>query len=132
MLLTWATETNVPARLEVLGRNLAVGLSFFAAHTGLSDQVSLEGPLRLPRLRGRRLWAFLGLAKEERLRLAPLILLDPGLDQMDAQELVWPRLARACARLRVLPEGEMAPLGWREAGPDSCRAAQEILDNFKP
>ncbi|MEW5913098.1 MAG: hypothetical protein AB1814_11125 [Thermodesulfobacteriota bacterium] len=130
MLLAWATETDVPARLEVLGRSLAMGLAYFAARTGLTDQVALEGPLRLPRLSGRRLWAFLGLAKQERLRLAPLVMLDPFLDQMDSQELVWPRLARACARLRVLPEGAMAPLGWREAGPDSCRAVQDILENL--
>lgn len=131
MLLSWAGEAAVPARLEALGRSLAKGLAFFAAQAGLGDQVALAGPPQLPRLSGRRLWAFLGLAKEERLLLAPLVLLDPSLDEMDAQELVWPRLARACARLKVLPEGEMAPLGWREAGPDTCHAVKDILEGLE-
>ena len=127
VLLDVALREDFPAHLEMLGRNLAVGLRYFASQAGLDDEVSLTGPPSLPRLEGRRVWAFMALAAEERLKLAPLLMLDPGLDEGDAQELVWPRLARACARLKVLPEGEMAPLGWREAGPSTCRAVKDIF-----
>ncbi len=131
VLMDLARRDDLPARLEALGRNLLMGLDYFSRKAGLGDEVSLEGPLALPRLKGRRMWAFLALAAEERLRLAPLVFLDPSLDQEDAQELVWPRLARACARLRVLPEGEMAPLGWRDAGPSTCRAVGDILKHIQ-
>lgn len=131
VLMDLARRDDLPARLEALGRNLLMGLTYFSRQAGLDDEVSLEGPLSLPRLKGKRLWAFMALAAEERLRLAPLVLLDLSLDQEDAQELVWPRLARACARLRVLPEGEMAPLGWRDAGPSACRAAGGILKHLE-
>jgi len=131
VLMDLARRDDLPARMETLGRNLLMGLTYFGRQAHLGDEVSLEGPLSLPRLKGRRLWAFMALAAEERLRLAPLVLLDASLDQEDAEELVWPRLARACARLRVLPEGEMAPLGWRDAGPSTYRAVGEILKHIQ-
>lgn len=130
-LLSWAVDIALPPRLATLGRNLAVGLKYFGDKAGLTDEVAIEGPPQLPRLSGRRLWAFMGLCKEERLLLAPLLMLDPSLGSGDAQELVWPRLARACARLKVLPSGDMAPLGWRDAGPDTCHAVKDILDNLE-
>ncbi|MCB2192417.1 MAG: hypothetical protein KQI62_12685 [Deltaproteobacteria bacterium] len=131
VLMDLSRRHDIPAAMETLGRSLMVGLNYFSRQAGLGDEISLEGPLSLPRLTGRRLWAFMALAAEERLRLAPLVLFDPVLDQEDAQDLVWPRLARACARLKVLPEGEMAPLGWRDAGPSTCRAVGDILKNIE-
>ncbi|BEQ16160.1 hypothetical protein FAK_32260 [Desulfoferula mesophila] len=131
VLLDLARREDIHAAMEALGQNLRMGLEYFSRRAGLNDEIALEGPMSLPRLTGRRVWAFMALAAEERLRLAPLVLFDPVLDQEDAQELVWPRLARACARLKVLPEGEMAPLGWRDAGPSTCRAAGDILKNFQ-
>lgn len=131
VLMDLSLRHDLPAAMEALGRNLLLGLNYFGRRAGLSDEVSLEGPLSLPRLTGRRVWAFMALAAEERLRLSPLVLFDPVLDQEDAQELVWPRLARACARLKVLPQGEMAPLGWRNAGPSTCRAVNDILKNIQ-
>ncbi len=130
-LLSWAQDVSLPPRLAELGRNLAVGLEFFSGKAGLTDEVALEGPAQLPRLTGRRLWAFMGLCKQEKLTLAPLLMLDPSLNEQDAQELVWPRLARACARIKVLPPGEMAPLGWSDAGPDTCHAVKDMLDNIE-
>ena len=131
VLLDLSHRHDIPAAMEALGRNLTMGLTYFGRQAGLGDEVALKGPLSLPRLTGRRVWAFMALAAEERLRLAPLVLFDPVLDQEDAQELVWPRLARACARLKVLPEGEMAPLGWRDAGPSTCHAVSDILKNIE-
>ena len=131
VLLDLSRRHDLPAAMEVLGNNLLIGLNYFGRQAGLTDEIALEGPLPLPRFTGRRVWAFMALAAEERLRLAPLVLFDPVLDQEDAQELVWPRLARACARLKVLPEGEMAPLGWRDAGPSTCRAVGDILKNIE-
>ncbi|MCB2228079.1 MAG: hypothetical protein KQH53_15470 [Desulfarculaceae bacterium] len=121
-LLELAADSDLSARLYDLGRSLAVGLKYMTAKAGLGDEVRLSGPLAMPRLEGRRVWAFMGLAQEERLKLATLVMLDLSLDLEDSQDLVWPRLARACARLKVLPEGKMAPLGWRDAGPSSCQA----------
>ncbi|MCF8033301.1 MAG: hypothetical protein K9K66_09275 [Desulfarculaceae bacterium] len=130
-ILDLAVRDDLPAYLYELGVNLAMGLNYMADRAGLSDEVKLAGPLTMPRLEGRRVWAFMALALEERLKLAPLLMLDLGLDWEDSQELVWPRLARACARLKVLPEGEMAPLGWREAGPSTCHAVKDILTSLE-
>jgi len=129
-LLELALRDDLSLRLAELGRSLALGLNYLGARAGLDDEVSLTGPLAMPRLEGRRVWAFMALAAEERLKLAPLVMLDPSLDHEDSQELVWPRLARACARLKVLPEGEMAPLGWKEAGPSTCHAVKDILTSL--
>ena len=130
-LMDLALRDEFPARLSALGASLGVGLKYLAARAGLEDEVFLKGPLGLPRLEGRRVWAFMALAAEERLKLAPLLMLDLSLDPEDSQELVWPRLARACARLKVLPEGEMSPLGWKEAGPSTCHAVKDILTNLE-
>jgi hypothetical protein len=131
VLMDLALRQNLPAAMEALGQNLRMGLDFFGRRAGLNDEIALQGPTALPRLTGRRAWAFMALAAEERLRLAPLVLFDPVLDQEDAQELVWPRLARACARLKVLPEGQMAPLGWRDAGPGTCQAVGDTIKNIQ-
>ncbi|MGD9125265.1 MAG: aminotransferase class III-fold pyridoxal phosphate-dependent enzyme [Desulfarculaceae bacterium] len=117
--------------LADLGRILGLGLDYFSRTAGVDGQVEREGPLALPRLRGKRLWAFMELAKEEGLNLGPLVMLDPGLELSSAQELIWPRLARAFARLKILPEGEKAPLGWRDAGQRlSCPQVDEMLKDI--
>jgi hypothetical protein len=111
-----ASETqDWPARLAAWGRALALGLEFFGQKTRLGDALGWEGPLALPRLTGKRLWAFRELLLEEGLRLDPLVLFDPALDPAQAPERLWPRLCRAAARLRVLPPGEKAPAGWTES-----------------
>jgi hypothetical protein len=117
----------VQPRLEALGRALLVGLDFFRRRTGQEENVAWEGPAAMPRLSGRRLWAFLELAREEGLALGPLALPDPLLEPGEAPGLLWPRLARACARLRVLPEGEKAPLGWRDAA-EARGCSQSVFD----
>lgn len=113
--LTAAETQDWPARLATWGRALALGLQFFAQKTRLGDAVDWEGPLALPRLTGKRLWAFRELLREEGLRLDPLVLFDPTLDPALAPQRLWPRLCRAAARLRVLPPGEKAPAGWAES-----------------
>jgi hypothetical protein len=118
-------------RLAALGRALVLGLDYYCSRAGLSDEVKWEGPLEMPRLDGRRIWAFMELAKEEGMALAPVVMLDPLLAPESAAQLVWPRLARAAARLKVLPEGEKAPLGWRDAGQlSSCRQVSSILESL--
>ena len=131
--LAAAREGDWPNSLEAWGRALSLGLRYFGARTGVGDQVACEGPQALPRLGGRRLWAFLELCREEGLTVEPLVLFDPGLDPAEAPARLWPRLCRACARLKVLPEGEKAPHGWSEAhGPGKCIRIEEILQNLEP
>lgn len=113
--LAASEDQDWPGRLAAWGRALALGLQFFAQKTRLGDAVGWEGPLALPRLTGKRIWAFRELLLEENLRLAPLVLFDPTLDPAQAPERLWPRLCRAAARLRVLPPGEKAPAGWTES-----------------
>ena len=85
-------------------------------------------PRPCPAWKGRRLWAFLALAKEEGLTMRPLLLHDPRLATRDVAQSMWVRLARACARLRVLPQGDMAPSGWKDAARNvGCSRASEII-----
>ncbi len=127
-----AAQPATQERLTALGRALAIGLNYFCSRAGLGDEFRWEGPLAMPRLDGRRVWAFMELAKEEGLNLAPLVMPDPELPPEAAAELIWPRLARAAARLKVLPEGEKAPLGWRDAAQaSSCRQVTQILESLK-
>lgn len=115
-ILSAVSERGFSQRMAELGRSLVLGLRHFAARAGVSDQIRYDGgPWALPRLAGPRLWAFIQLAKEEGLALAPLVILDPTVDTKDASKLIWPRLARAAARLKALPEGAKAPQGWSEA-----------------
>ena len=115
-ILSSISEKGFSRRVAELGRSLVLGLRYFAAQAGVSDQIRYDGgPWALPRLAGPRLWAFIQLAKEEGLALAPLVMLDPTVDPGEASLLIWPRLARAAARLKALPEGAKAPQGWREA-----------------
>jgi hypothetical protein len=119
---------DIPARLAAWGRALALGLGHFAQKFGVDEQIGWEGPFSLPRLTGKRLWAFRELLAEEGLMTNPLVLFDPGLEPELAPELLWPRLCRACARLKVLPQGDKAPAGWSEAhGAQGCRHAASIL-----
>jgi hypothetical protein len=127
--LDLARQTDIPARLAAWGRALALGLEWFAARAGVGDKISWEGPLALPRLKGKRLWAFLELCREEGLALSPLVLFDPGLDPALAPELLWTRLCRAAIRLKALPEGDKAPHGWSEAqAVGFCSRSGDILD----
>ncbi len=114
-VLDLARELDLAERCQAWGRALTLGLDWLIGRLGMAEQVGWEGPAQLPRLKGKRLWAFLELCREEGLGLAPLVHADPGLDPGLAPELLWPRLARALIRLRVLPVGEKAPLGWSEA-----------------
>ncbi len=126
-----AADPEVATRLEALGRALVLGLDYFCPKAGLSDEVRWEGPLAMPRLGGRRLWAFIELAKEEGLGLAPVVMPDPLVEPEAAARQIWPRLARAAARLKVLPEGEKAPLGWRDAAQTTtCRQVAQILESL--
>jgi hypothetical protein len=130
-IIASAARPETQERLAGLGRALVIGLNYFCARAGLDDDVRWEGPLAMPRLDGRRIWAFMELAGEEGLSLAPVIMPDPLLEPDMAAELIWPRLARAAARLKVLPEGEKAPLGWRDAGQvTSCRQVASILESL--
>ena len=111
-----------------LGRLFIKGLEFFSQKAMVSDDLKWEGPAAMPRLSGRRLWAFIRLAEEEGLIMKPVIQLDPSMELDEVPTRLWGRLARAAARLRVLPEGDMAPLGWRDAAQStSCNRAAEIL-----
>lgn len=115
-IISSISEDGFSRRVESLGRSLVLGLRHFAARAGVSDHIRYDGgPWALPRLAGPRLWAFIQLAKEEGLALAPLVMLDPTVDAGEVSQLIWSRLARAAARLKVLPEGAKAPQGWREA-----------------
>jgi hypothetical protein len=126
-----AADPKIQDRLTALGRALTMGLSYYCSRVGLSDEVTWDGPLEMPRLDGRRIWAFMELTKEEGLGLAPVVMLDPLVDPESASELIWPRLARAAARLKVLPEGDKAPLGWRDAGQiSSCKQVAQILESI--
>jgi hypothetical protein len=105
---------------------LALGLNYFASRCGLEEQIAWEGPLTLPRLKGKRLWAFIELAREEGLLLEPLVLFDPEQDPGQVPARLWGRLCRACQRLKVLPQGEKAPAGWAEAhGAGKCATLEE-------
>ncbi|MCB2188676.1 MAG: hypothetical protein KQJ78_19835 [Deltaproteobacteria bacterium] len=120
----WARERDLPGQLAMLSRNFQVGLEYFKNLLSLDREVYLmPGNPRMPRIEGQRAWAFMELAREEGLNLSPQLLFDPKLDEAAARSLVWPRLARALARLKVLPVGEMAPLGWKDAGPSRCGQA---------
>ncbi len=113
-------------RIEDWGRALILGLNYFAARCGLGEQIAWEGPPVLPRLKGKRLWAFIELAREEGLLLEPLVFLDPEQDPSQAPQRLWSRLCRACQRLKVLPQGEKAPAGWAEAhGAGKCATLEE-------
>jgi hypothetical protein len=127
-LIPRAARSDTAERIAELGRLLFLGLDYFTRRAGLSDEVAWEGPSALPRLKGRRLWAFIELAREEGLGLQPLVFLDPSLEPRQVPERLWPRLARAAARLKVLPEGEKAPLGWRDAAETAtCARVADIL-----
>lgn len=114
-VLAMAQEVDIPARLAAWGRALAIGLGYFGQKTRVAEHIGWEGPYALPRLTGKRMWAFRELLAEEGLTVNPLVLFDPSLDPALAPELLWPRLCRACNRLKVLPLGEKAPGGWAEA-----------------
>lgn len=123
----------LPERLAQLSRSLSVGLDYYKRYARLDDEIALEpeAPAQMPRLAGRRLWAFMELAAEEGLYLGPQVMPDPRLEPEEMQTLVWPRLARACARLHSLPEGAKAPLGWKDAGQVSCRRIEDILGSIE-
>ncbi len=121
------TAPGLADRLEALGRGLVQGLRHFIRVTGQIDAVTVEGPPAMPRLGGRRMWAFIELAKEEGLVLGPLLLINDCIDGPGMRPALV-RVARALARLRVLPEGEKAPLGWKDAAqPTSCARVEEML-----
>lgn len=129
--LDLARQIDLPARLAAWGRALALGLEWFARRAGVADKLAWEGPLALPRLKGKRLWAFLELCREEGLALAPLVLLDASLEPGLAPELLWTRLCRATVRLKALPEGDKAPQGWSEAHQwGSCSRTGDLFDAF--
>ena len=131
-ILVRAARPETAADQAGLGRIFLIGLNYFSVRAGLSDEVSWEGPHALPRLSGKRLWAFLELAKEEGIALNPLVILDASLDLKDAPEAIWPRLARASARLKFLPQGEKAPLGWTDAASNTrCQRVDDILNSIK-
>lgn len=121
------SRLDTAARCDELGRLFSMGLEYYCNKAGLTDEVNAEGPLALPRLAGRRLWAFLKLAGEEGLFLEPLVLFGADMQPESVPNLIWARMARAIARLRVLPEGDMAPKGWKEAAPSKCLRVDEIL-----
>jgi hypothetical protein len=124
--LAAASQPDWSPRLEAWGRALAVGLAYFSARCGLDEEIAWEGPLVLPRLKGKRLWAFIELAREEGLGLEPLVLFDPEQDPGQASERLWSRLCRVCQRLKVLPQGEKAPAGWSEAhGAGKCTSMED-------
>lgn len=113
-------------RQQAWARAWAVGLNYFAARCGLTKEIIWEGSPLLPRLKGKRLWAFIELAKEEGLLLEPLLLFDAEQDPQEAPQRLWSRLCRACQRLKVLPQGEKAPAGWSEAhGAHKCASLEE-------
>lgn len=118
-------------RLGQWGRALVIGLEHFRQKCGLDEEIGWEGPLALPRLKGKRLWAFIELCREEGLILEPLVLLDPTQDPAQAPARLWNRLCRACQRLKVLPLGDKAPHGWSEAhGAGKCIRVEEILKSL--
>ncbi len=127
-----AVSLDIPGRLEAWGRALGLGLDWFAERAQVAGKVGWEGPLALPRLTGKRIWAFMELCREEGLNLAPLVFLDPTLGPDLAQDLLWTRLCRAAARLKALPEGEKAPLGWSGAHEmGSCHRTGDIFSTFE-
>jgi hypothetical protein len=126
------SDPGFSAHLSELGRLFYAGLEFFSQKAKVQEELKWHGPLSMPRLEGRRLWAFLALAEEEGLFLRPLVLLDPDLSIEEVPQRLWARLARACARLRVLPKGDMAPIGWKDAASNTgCNHASEILSHIK-
>jgi hypothetical protein len=127
-ILSRLQTADFSKQYKELGRLFLLGLDYYSQQAGVRQELDWEGPDALPRLSGRRLWAFIRLAEEEGLIMQPLVYLDPALSAEDIPPMVWARLARAAARLKVLPEGEMAPLGWRDAAQStSCNRAAEIL-----
>lgn len=124
-----AAQEGYWERLGQWGRALAVGLEYFRQRCGLDEEIAWEGPLTLPRLKGKRLWAFIELCREEGLLLEPLVLLDATQDPAEAPARLFSRLCRACQRLKVLPQGEKAPHGWAEAhgAGGKCLRVEEIL-----
>jgi hypothetical protein len=130
-IIARAAQAETQERLAALGRALLIGLHYFCPRAGLNQEVRWEGPPAMPRLDGRRIWAFMELAKEEGLGLAPVVMPDPAAQPEQVAELLWPRIARAAARLKVLPEGEKAPLGWRDAGQViACQQVTQILQSL--
>lgn len=124
------SDPRLAGRLDGLGRAFTEGMRHFIKVTGQFEEVTIEGPPAMPRLGGRRLWAFIELAKEEGLALAPLVLINDSLDGQGMRPALT-RVARALARLRVLPQGEKAPLGWKDAArPTTCARAAEILSSL--
>ncbi len=127
-LIPRAARSETAERIAELGRLLSLGLDYFTRRAGLWEELGWEGPAALPRLKGRRLWAFIELAREEGLGLQPLVFLDPQLSPQEVPDRLWARLARAAARLKVLPEGDKAPLGWRDAARTaSCTRVADLL-----
>lgn len=117
--------------LAKLGAQWVAGLRFFIKTTGLFEEVTVEGPPVMPRLAGRRVWAFMELAREEGLSLGPVVMINDSLDHGGLRPALT-RVARALARLKVLPIGEKAPLGWRDASlPTSCAAVDQMLANIE-
>ena len=130
--LNRASDPGFSAHMAEMGRLFFAGMEFFCEKAKLKDELKWHGPLAMPRLEGRRLWAFLALTEEEGLLIRPLVLHDPSLKPEDVPQHLWSRIARACARLRVLPKGDMAPLGWKDAASNtSCNHASEILSQIK-
>ena len=125
------TDPGLPGRLEEGGWKLVTGLRHFIKLTGQFEEVRVEGPDYMPRLDGRRVWAFIELANEEGLALSPVVMLNDSLDG-DGAKAALTRVARALARLRVLPEGEKAPLGWKDAAqPTSCARVDQMLASIE-
>jgi hypothetical protein len=130
-MLPRLAEPGLADRLTDLGARLVDGLRYYIQITGQNGQVTVSGPPAMPRLEGKRLWAFINLAREEGLGLGPVLM--PGLClENDGMEHAWRRLARAAARLHILPEGQKGPQGWKEAfQPNSCPRVEDILAQFK-
>ena len=127
-VLPRAARPQTAQRVAELGRLFCLGLMDLARRAGLDGEVTWEGPFAMPRLAGRRLWAFIELAREEGLNLKPQVMPDPLLEPDQVPALLWPRLARTAARLKVLPEGEKAPLGWEDAMEKmACPRVEDIL-----
>jgi hypothetical protein len=131
-VLKKAAKPEFSRNISELGRLFLLGLEYFSNKAGVRDDLKWHGPNAMPRLEGRRMWAFVRLAEEEGLIMQPLILIDPTLDAEQMAKRIWARLARAAARLKVLPEGDMAPLGWRDAAEStSCHHAAQILASLE-
>ncbi len=117
-------DPRFSAHLAELGRLLFMALEFFCRRAGFDQELRWNGPPALPRIEGRRVWAFFELAREEGLILGSTVMLDAELGREQFETLVWPRLARAIRRLKVLPEGEKAPQSWPAAAQARIRQAR--------